>query len=137
MTFTRTSTQPEKVSIVTSGGLSIEKVSSFKYQGIWLDDMTFKVHLDNLVRKLKLKLEFYFCNKACFPLMARKQIDQATFLFVIDYGDLLYMHAASSVMHPYSLLQMPSHSPTNVGWTSLNMRRKLNLYVFIYKALTL
>jgi hypothetical protein len=65
MTFTRARTLPENVSIVTSGGLSIEKVSSYKYLGIWLDDkMSFKVHVGNLVTQLKLKLGFYFCNKA-------------------------------------------------------------------------
>ena len=30
--------------------------------------------------------------------MARKKLVQATFLSVIDYGDLLYLHAASSVL---------------------------------------
>ena len=34
MTFTRARTLPENISIVTSGGLSIEKVSSYKYLGI-------------------------------------------------------------------------------------------------------
>ena len=62
------------------------------------DKLSFKVHVDNLVTKLKFKLGFYFCNKACFPLMARKKFVQATFLSVIDYGDLLYMHATSSVL---------------------------------------
>ena len=33
MTFARARTQPEKVSIVTSGGLSNEKVTSEKYLG--------------------------------------------------------------------------------------------------------
>ena len=65
MTFTRARTLPEKVSIVTSGGLAVEKVSSYKYLGIWLDDkLSFKVHVDNLVTKLKLKLGFSFRNKA-------------------------------------------------------------------------
>ena len=98
MTFTRAHTQPEKVSIVTSGGSPIEKVSSYKYLGIRLDDkLSFKVHMDNLERKLKLKLGFYFCNRACFLLMARMKLVQTTFLSVIDYGDLLYVHAPSSV----------------------------------------
>ena len=109
---------------------------------IWLDDkLSFKVHMDNLVRKLKLNLFFCFRNKASFPLMA--------FLSVIDYGDLLYMHATSSILqrldsvyhasmrfitnakpltHHCTLYQM-------VGWTSLHMRRKIHLYVFIYKSL--
>jgi hypothetical protein len=99
MTFTRVHTQSENISIVTSGGLCIEKVPSYKYLGIWLDDkLSFKVHMDKLVRKLKLKLGFYFRNKACFLLMARKKLVQATFLSVIDYGDLLYMHATTSVL---------------------------------------
>ena len=74
-------------------------MSSYKYLGIWLDDkLSFKVNVDNLVTNLKLKLGFYFRNKAGFPLMARKKLVQATFLSVIDYGDLLCMHATSSVL---------------------------------------
>ena len=60
------------------------------------DKLSFKVHVDNLVTKLKLKM--YFRNKACFPLRTRKKLVHATFLSVIDYGDLLYMHADSSVL---------------------------------------
>ena len=73
-------------------------MSSYKYLDIWLDDkLSFKV-MDNLVRKLKLKLGFYYCNKACFPLLATKKLVQATFLSVIDCGGLLYMHATSYVL---------------------------------------
>jgi hypothetical protein len=57
----------------------------------------FEVHMDSLVWDLKLKLGFYFRIKTYFPLMTRKKLVQDPFLSVIDYGDLFYMHAASSV----------------------------------------
>uniref|UniRef100_A0A8C7F2I1 K Homology domain-containing protein n=1 Tax=Oncorhynchus kisutch TaxID=8019 RepID=A0A8C7F2I1_ONCKI len=99
--------------------------------------------------KSSLKLDFYFRNEACFPLMARKKLVQATFLSVIDYGDLLYMHATTSFLQRldsvyHASLRFITNAKTlthhctlyqMVGWTSLYMRRKIHLYVFIYKAL--
>lgn len=47
--------------VFTLTGSVIEVVHSYKYLGIWLDDaLTFKPHIDNLVKKLKLKLFFFF-----------------------------------------------------------------------------
>ena len=75
-----------------SDGTLIERVSSYKYLGIWIDEkLSFNVHISNLLKKLKLKMGFYFRNKSCFTFSAKKKLVEATFLSVIDYGDILYM----------------------------------------------
>ena len=66
-------------------------MAEYKYLGFILDDhLTFKVHIQNLVRKLRLKLGFYFRNKACFSPATRKKLVESTFLPLIDYGDLYF-----------------------------------------------
>jgi len=35
--------------------------------------MTFKAHIQNLAQKLRLKLGFYFRNRACFSLVTKKK----------------------------------------------------------------
>lgn len=150
MIFTRARSQPSDLSIFTSGGTQIERVSTYKYLGMWLDDkLTFKIHIDALVKKLRVKLGFYFRNKSCFSLEARKKLVHATFLSVIDYGDVLYMHAASSILckldsayHASLRFITKAKSLTHhctlyqlVGWTSLSLRRQQHWYIFIYKAI--
>jgi len=66
----------------------------YKYLGILIDDqLSFKLHIDKLVQKLKLKIGFNFRNKACFSWKTRRRLVAATFLTAIDYGDLLYINA--------------------------------------------
>lgn len=49
ITFTRARSQPEMVSILTSGGTPIEKVLFYKYLGLWLDNkLSYKVQVDKL-----------------------------------------------------------------------------------------
>lgn len=89
----------DDTSIFMSDCKSIESVSSYKYLGIWINDkLSFKLYVANLVRKLKIKIAFYFKNKSCFTLNARKKLVEATFLPVIDYGDILYTHPATSTL---------------------------------------
>ncbi len=66
------------------------------YLGIWIDyKLSFNVHIANLIRKLKIKLGFYFINKSNLTFNAKKKLIESTFLTVLDYGDILYMHASS------------------------------------------
>lgn len=136
--------------ILSLDGKSIERVSSYKYLGIWIDDkLSFNEHITALVKKLKVKLGFYYRNKSCFTFSARKKLVEATFLPVIDYGDILYMHAAFSILrHVDSVYHASLRFITNtkslthhcilydlVGWTSLKIRRQQHWYIFIYKAI--
>ena len=46
--------------ITTSSGYIIDRVTEYKYLGIWLDDkFTFKFHIDNLAGKLRQKIGFF------------------------------------------------------------------------------
>jgi len=60
--------------------LVLEVVTRYKYLGIWLDDcLSFKRQVNNLLRKLWVKLGFFFRNKSCFSLEARKRLVSVTF----------------------------------------------------------
>ena len=86
--------------VYTSQGTVIETVSTFKYLGIILDDnLSFKPHIENLTRKLKVRLGFYFLNKYCFSFVSKKRLVAATFMPLIDYGDVLYMNACATSLH--------------------------------------
>lgn len=60
----------------------IELVKCYKYLGIWIDDfLNFKPHVLNPVRKLRLKLGFYFRNESCFSF----NVMSAFFFFFFFY----------------------------------------------------
>jgi len=74
MLFSKAKKTPETtLDIVTTQGKVLEVVTCYKYLGIWLDDcLYFKPQVNNLLRKLRVKLGFFFRNKSCFSLEARK-----------------------------------------------------------------
>ena len=88
-------------SIFTLTGTPIERVSNNKHLGIWIDDkLYFNNNISELIKKLKSKLSFFYCNRAFFTLNCRKQLVQVTLLPVLDYVDIIYMHAAVSILKP-------------------------------------
>ena len=151
MVFTRSqNVDYSNLCIKTVKGAQIERVSEYKYLGIWLDDkVTFKFHIDTLANKLRQKIGFLYRNKSIFPIICRKKIIEAVFLSVMDYGDTIYGNAAPTTLEP---LKTAYHSAIRfitgdafrthhcllydkVGWLSLENRRKLHLYMLIFKAL--
>lgn len=135
--------------ISTLQGQVIERVSNYKYLGFLLDeDLTFNSHVSNLVQKLKVKLGFYYRNKACFNLKARKELVTSTFVSVLDYGDILYMHASKSMLRSldsvyHSALRFITGAKYSThhcdlysisGCHPLSVRRQLHWLTFIYKA---
>ena len=151
MVFTRAQhVDYSKLFIKTLKESHIERVSEYKYLGIWLDDkLTFKLHIDTLASKLRQKIGFLYRNKSIFPLICRKKIIEAVFLSALDYGDIIYGNAAPTTLEP---LNTAYHSAIRfitgdafrthhcllydkLGWLSLENRRKLHLYMFIFKAL--
>ena len=128
-------------------GSCIERVTEYKYLGLWLDEhFSFKFHVNNLMLKLRQKLGFLYRNKTSFPIFCRKWIIQAVFLSVLDYGDIIYRHAAATTMRPldsvyHSALRFitgdsyGTHHCTlykKVGWTSLSDRRKYHWCLYIF-----
>ena len=125
-------------------------VHEYKYLDVLIDDsLTFKQHIEKLVKKPRIKLGFYFRNKLCFSFNAKKRLVAATFLSVLDYGDLLYMNASAKCLHMVdtafhaSLRFITNCKPlkhhcelySRVGWSALATRRLSHWYTFIYKAL--
>ena len=88
-------------SISTLNGMPIDRISNYKYLGIWIDDkLSFKIHISELTKKLKSELSLFYLNRACFTFKCRKQLVQATFLPVLDYADIINMHAALTTLKP-------------------------------------
>uniref|UniRef100_A0A8C6KGR8 Reverse transcriptase domain-containing protein n=1 Tax=Nothobranchius furzeri TaxID=105023 RepID=A0A8C6KGR8_NOTFU len=132
--------------LITLEGKVIEMVHEYKYLGVWIDNsLTFKSHIDKLVKKLKLKLGLYFRNKLCFSFYGKKQLVTTTFLSVLDFGDLIYMNASLTVLQKLdSVYHASLRFITNcraithhcelysrVKWPSLAIRRQNHWYVFI------
>ncbi len=103
----------------------------------------------NWRKKLRIKLGFYFRNKFCFSFNVRKKLVTATFLPMLDYGDVVYQFAPSyllssldAVYHGALRFISDCKSSTHhcllynrVGWSSLLIRRKMHWYLIIYKAI--
>ena len=113
------------------------------------DSLSLKCHVDQLLKKLKLNLGFFFRNRACFSFKARKRIGVATFLPLLDYGDVVYMNASA---HSLQLLDAAYHGALRfitdckplthhctvysiTNWSSLSMRWTTHWYLFIYKSI--
>lgn len=151
MMFSTSKFEPKKCpDILSLQGTKIECVMCYKYLGIVLDSqLSFKVHIDKLISKLKLKLGFYYRNRTLFSFNARKYLVSATFLPLLDYGDILYMNAPT---HYLKKLDIVFHSAlrfiTGCSYQthhcilyekaelpSLHTRRGFNWYCFIYKSI--
>lgn len=77
----------------------ITLVSEYKYLGTIIDDtLHFSSHINYLKQKLKKQLGFYCRNKSCFSFNARKKLVSATFLPILDYGNVVYRHALSYLL---------------------------------------
>lgn len=94
---------------------------------------------------------FFYRNRACLSSPHRRQIIQATFMSVLDYGDIIYMHASTATLKPLDAIyhcairfitgdNYKTHHCIlyqHVGWTSLAVRLEKHALLFIYKALLL
>ncbi len=93
------------------------------------------------------KWAFLFRIKKCFPFEAKKRIIQSCLLSVLDYGDVVYMHAnlfwlkkLDCIYHAaiWFVTNASSHHCTLYKlfcWSSLYQRRKMHMLLFIAKAL--
>ena len=131
-------------------GTSIERVPHYKYLGIWLDEkLTFNMHIDILIKSLRMKLGFLYRNRACFPWHTRKRLIESLFLSALDYGDIIYRNASATTLRGldsvyHSSLRFITGDSyrthhcilyNKVGWPSLATRRDQHWFLFIYKAL--
>ena len=90
---------------------------------------SFKMHIDELCKRLKIKLGFLY---TCLSSTNRRQIVQATFIVqatsVIDYGDIIYM------LFPVTLLAYGVACRLNLNLRLLSPLPILNIYwsIFIF-----
>jgi hypothetical protein len=105
MVFSKARNRPlNLLPITTCQGKEIKVVTSYKYLGILIDDgLSLELHIQQLTTKFKLKLGFYFRNKACFSFEARRLVS-ATFMPSLDYGDILYMNASAQCLRSIDTL---------------------------------
>ena len=54
--------------IATLAGHTIEQFKVYIYLGVWIDKMSFTVHVENLITKLKLKIDFITGKRLVFLL---------------------------------------------------------------------
>lgn len=140
MVFSKSNALPRNLTeMISSQGTKIECVASYKYLGILFDSqITFKIHIDKLLSKFKLKFGFYFRNRSLFSFSARKYLASATFLPLLDYGDLLYLNAYHSALRFITGFSYQAHPCTlydKAELPSLYTRRSFNWYCFIYKSI--
>ena len=64
--------------ITTCQGNEIETVTSYKYL-----EYELKLHIQQLTKKIQLKLGLYFRIKACFSFEARRRLVSATFRILL------------------------------------------------------
>jgi len=120
-------------------------LSQYRYLGILFDDaLSFGTHVQQLVT-----LGFYFRIKSCHSFEAKKRLVAATFMSVLDYGDVIYMHASTQCLHVLNtvyhvalrfitnLKTLTHHCVlyARVGWSVLSIRRQKHWHVFIYKSI--
>ena len=82
MLFTRSHNKLVIPPILTLEGDGVERVNTYKYLGIWLDErLGFNIHIENLSKKLRPKLGFLFRLKKCLPFEAKKENYSKLFTF--------------------------------------------------------
>ena len=78
-------------------GTTIERVPSYKYLGKWPDDSLLKLMYFEIFKRIS-KTVCLSRIRPCPTLENRKLIVQSTIPSFSDYGDIVYMHAAPSVL---------------------------------------
>jgi exonuclease III len=144
------STDFNSLKLCSTNGTTLERVTSYKYLGIWVDEkLDFKSHVKQLTKKLRIKLFFLYRNRCCFTFPARKRIIESVFISVLDYGDVIYGNASLSTLKTldavyHSALRFitgdryGTHHCTlynKVGWPALSERRDFHWKILIYKTI--
>ncbi len=101
MMFTKSkSAHSNSCSIATLQGLKIEVVSKYKYLGVLIDDsLSFGLHIQYLVRKLKSKLGLLLESSIVFLLQQGRIRIRMNFIarYVYTYEEFVFMTEATAV----------------------------------------
>lgn len=150
MFFTRAkNTDDENLIISTKNGANIYFKKKCSYlTGIWTDE---KVAIEHHVTRVVciLRGKRLFSSTGIKPLCFRQMLNEASSLSVLDYGDILHMHASAATLKPldavyHSALRFITGDNYNthlcelyakVGWPSLSVSHDRYWISFIYKKL--
>uniref|UniRef100_A0A671Z0G9 Reverse transcriptase domain-containing protein n=1 Tax=Sparus aurata TaxID=8175 RepID=A0A671Z0G9_SPAAU len=139
-----------KLSINYPDGTPLEEIDRFKYLGVWLDSqLTFKVHIDSVIKKINCSLGLLYCSINCFTLQIRKKIVTQLILPILDYADIVYQNTSetnlSSLKVTYNnlcrfILRCPyrTHHCTmyhSLNWLTPEFRRQFHWLQFIFKCI--
>jgi hypothetical protein len=83
---------PLATGVITTEGLELEVVTSYKYMGVWLDGtLSFSQHIS----KLQVKVNR---NRSSFTPATKLTMIQMTILLMQDYGDVMYRSAGNGAL---------------------------------------
>ena len=136
--------------ISCNDGTILQNVDKVKYLGVWLDStMTFKTHIDYVVRKVNCRINMLYRSRNCFTYSVRKKLAMQLIFPILDYCDVVYISASKSVLAPLTkvynricrfILQCPYLTHHCLMYQSLQFpspqaRRQLHWFQFIFKCI--
>lgn len=134
--------------IQTTNGSDLERVSSFKYLGLWIDpELTFKPHIDYIVKKCQASLSSLYRASECFTFEVRKRLITQLIFPILDYADIIYMNTTDYILYPINvlfnslcrfILKCPFRTHHCFMYNSLSLlspkaRRRYHWVLFIFK----
>ena len=140
----------QPLTITCIDGTHLHQVDTIKYLGLWLDsELSYKCHIDNLVRKINFSTGVLYRNKNCFTFTARRKIVLQAILPIMDYADIIYQTANKTNLLPLNTIYnrlcrfvlncpyMTHHCILyeNLNLTSPTVRRQQHWLQFIFKCI--
>lgn len=131
-------------------GTPMQEVEQLKYLGVHLDaQMTFKPHMDSIIKNVNYRLRTLWSSIDCFTLSVRKRIATQLLLTILDYADVVYQNSSVTNLHSLDviynslcrfILRCPYRTNhcnmyASLNWTSLTVRRQLHWLQFIFKCI--
>ncbi len=99
----KSKTKNQLFNIFCLDSTQLHRVDHIKYLGLWLDsELSYKCHLDHLVRELNFSAGFLYQNRNCFTFTVRKRLISQLILPIMDYSDIVYQTAAKTTLRPCS-----------------------------------
>ncbi len=129
---------------------SIERVTSFKYLGVWMDEiLSFTTHVDKLSKKISSRIAMIQRASGYLTLENKKILFNTMVLPYFDYCSHVWSNVNSKTRNKLvrlhkrgcrMLLKVPKMTPTEdvlrqLSWGTLEKRWEKNRACFVYKML--
>lgn len=122
----------------------MQNVGEFKYLGPWLDpNLTFKIHIDNIIRKVHGCLGTLYRSINCFSTQVGNFFIYQLVIPIIDYADIVYPNTSESNLRPLnavlnSLCRFILNCPSLfyewlTKWLQPKPHREYHWILFIFK----